>query len=93
MNYRPFRWAWHHACKSVGAKVAPYAMRHIAASMMLAGGADMVAVAAQLGHANIATTAGFYTQAVASAQRRAATFNPMVHLVQNGAELDAKNGH
>lgn len=37
-----------------------YALRYIAASHMLAGGADLAAVAAQLGHKNMATTATFY---------------------------------
>ncbi len=93
MSYKTFAWTWGHVCKSVGVKMPPYAMRHIAASMMLAGGADMAAVAAQLGHANIATTATFYTHAVASAQRRAAAVNPLVHLVQLGAESEGKSGH
>ena len=93
LSYKTFAWTWEHGCKSVGVKMAPYAMRHIAASMMLAGGADMAAVAAQLGHANITTTATFYTHAVPSARRRAATVNPLVHLVQIGAESEGKSGH
>ena len=94
MNYGAFWWVWERARKAVGVKtMPPYAMRHIAASMMLAGGVDMAAVAAQLGHANIATTATFYTHAVASAQRRAAAANPLVHLVQLGAESEGESGH
>ena len=94
MNYGAFWWVWERARQAVGVKkMPPYAMRHIAASMMLAGGADMAAVAAQLGHANIATTAAFYTHAVASAQRRAAAVNPLVHLVQIGAESEGESGH
>ena len=38
-----------------------YALRHIAASEMLARGADLAAVAAQLGHKNLTTTGAFYT--------------------------------
>ena len=50
-----------------------YALRHIAASEMLANGVDIAAVAAQLGHKNITTTGIFYTHALASSQRRAVT--------------------
>lgn len=92
LSYKSWASTWYRACDSAGVKIAPYAMRHIAASMMLAGGADMAAVAAQLGHANITTTAEFYTHAVASAQRRAAAVNPLVRLVQVGAEIAAQNG-
>ncbi len=92
MSYASFAKHWARARRAATVTLPPYAMRHIAASMMLAGGADMAAVAAQLGHSNIATTAGFYTHAVASAQRRAATVNPMVHLVQDGAGNESKSG-
>lgn len=64
--------SWAAACKKAGVSMPMYALRHIAASQMLAGGADLAAVAAQLGHKNIATTAGFYLHALPAAQRRAA---------------------
>ena len=65
-----------------------YALRHIAASQMLAGGADLAAVAAQLGHKNITTTASFYLHALTSAQRRAAVALPdCTNLVRNGADF------
>ena len=64
-----------------------YALRHIAASEMLAKGVDIAAVAAQLGHKNITTTGAFYTHALASSQRRAAEAIPTcTNLVQIGAE-------
>lgn len=64
-----------------------YALRHIAASEMLAAGADLAAVAAQLGHKNLTTTGAFYTHALASSQRRAAMGLPScTKLVRNGAE-------
>ena len=64
-----------------------YALRHIAASEMLAKGVDIAAVAAQLGHKNITTTGAFYTHALASSQRRAAEAIPTcTKLVQIGAE-------
>lgn len=49
-----------------------YTVRHMAASLMLEAGADIAAVAAQLGHKNVTTTGAFYTHAVAGAQERAA---------------------
>jgi len=73
-----YRKAWERACQRVSVKMPPYAMRHIAASEMLAGGADLAAVAAQLGHRSVQTTAAFYTHAVAGAQQRAALALPLV---------------
>ena len=63
---------WRVACKKAGVSIPMYAIRHIAASMMLAGGADLAAVAAQLGHRNVATTGSFYAHALPRAQRAAA---------------------
>lgn len=62
---------WKSACIKAGVEMPMYALRHIAASQMLANGADIAAVAAQLGHKDITTTAGFYTHLIPSAQRRA----------------------
>lgn len=73
-----YREAWNKACQTVGVKMPPYAMRHIAASEMLAGGADLAAVSAQLGHRSIQTTASIYTHVVAGAQQRAALVLPVV---------------
>lgn len=76
-----FRQAWRIACRRAGVVgVPPYALRHIAASQMLAGGADLAAVAAQLGHRDITTTGKHYVHAVSGAQRRAAECLPdLVH--------------
>ena len=38
----------------------PYAVRHFAATTMLANRADLAAAAVQLGHAKVATTGGMY---------------------------------
>lgn len=70
--------AWYKACQRVDVKMPLYALRHIAASEMLAGGADLAAVAAQLGHKSIQTTVSVYTHAVAGAQQRAALVLPLV---------------
>ena len=61
-------------------------------SAMLAGGDDIAAVAAQLGHKDLTTTGAFYTHALASSQRRAAQALPdCTKLVQNGADFEYKN--
>ena len=73
-----YRNAWIKACQLAGVKMPPYAMRHIAASEMLAGGADLAAVSAQLGHRSVKTTASFYSHVVAGAQQRAALALPLV---------------
>ena len=73
-----YRNAWFTACHRVGVRMPLYALRHIAASEMLAGGADLAAVSAQLGHQSVQTTASTYTHAVAGAQQRAASLLPLV---------------
>ena len=54
----------------------PYDIRHIAATEMLARGADLAAVAAQLGHGNVATTGGTYAHVTPGSQARAAALMP-----------------
>lgn len=89
MGYLNFHNTWHNACVKAGVKIAPYAMRHLAASMMLAAGADLPGVSRQLGHANPGITASVYASVVAVAQQRnAATKNP---LVQFGADMEDKS--
>ena len=80
--------AWAKALGKAGVRRMPmYAIRHIAASEMLAGGADLAAVAAQLGHRDLTTTGHYYAHALPEAQRRAAKALPAcTNLVQNGAE-------
>lgn len=64
--------AWAKACAQVGVKMRPYDIRHLAATQMLASGADLAAVAAQLGHQNVATTGRTYAHVTAGSQKRAA---------------------
>ena len=79
--------AWERALRKSGVSMPMYALRHIAASEMLANGVDLAAVAAQLGHKNLTTTGSFYTHALASSQRRAALSLPTcTKLVRNGAK-------
>lgn len=86
VNPNSYYGIWRNSCKKAGVSMPMYALRHIAASQMLAGGADLAAVAAQLGHKNISTTASFYLHALTEAQRRASHFLPdCTKLVQNGA--------
>lgn len=86
LNYKNFHRRWYTACAKVGVKIPPYAMRHLAASMALAAGADLPAVSRQLGHANPGITASVYSNVVAAAQQRnAAQHNPLVQL---GADFE-----
>ena len=68
--------AWRYACKKAGVKMRPYDIRHLAASEMLAGGADLAAVAAQLGHASVATTGRTYAHVLGDSQKKAAGMLP-----------------
>lgn len=69
---------WVRACKTAGVSMPMYAIRHIAASTMLANGADLAAVASQLGHRNIATTGMFYAHALDSGKKAAARMLPAI---------------
>ncbi|MDE5833110.1 MAG: tyrosine-type recombinase/integrase, partial [Desulfovibrio sp.] len=71
-----FRPAWLNACKKAGVVMRPYDIRHIAATEMLARGADLAAVAARLGHTNVAATGAFYAHVTAGSQSRAAALMP-----------------
>lgn len=78
-----FRTSWMTACKRAGVQLRPYDIRHIAATEMLARGADLAAVAAQLGHSNVATTGGTYAHVTAGSQARAAELMPGLEGEQN----------
>ena len=54
----------------------PYDIRHIAATEMLSRGADLAAVAAQLGHSNVATTGCTYAHVTPQGQLLAASVMP-----------------
>lgn len=62
---------WHACCRRAGVEIPLYAMRHIVASMMLAAGADVAAVAANLGHSSPHITLQTYAHAMPNAQRAA----------------------
>ena len=64
-----------------GRGIRPYDIRHIAASEMLAAGADL---RAQMGHSSIQTTATTYAHVTPGGQSRAAELMPPVDLVQDG---------
>ncbi|WP_353743136.1 tyrosine-type recombinase/integrase [Dethiosulfatarculus sandiegensis] len=51
-------------------------MRHVAATEVLAAGADSVAVQYQLGHKNLSTTINVYSHVLSDAQERAARMLP-----------------
>ena len=69
---KEYEHAWKRATTKAGVKLRPYDIRHLAASEMLANGADLAAVAAQMGHANVAMTGKVYAHVMAGAQARAA---------------------
>lgn len=73
-----YRTAWLSACKRAGVKMRPYDIRHIVATEMLAGGADLAAVAAQLGHSIIATTGSTYAHVTPGSQAKAAILMPSI---------------
>ncbi len=75
-----YRTAWLTACRRAGVTMKPYAVRHIAATTMLANGADLTAVAAQLGHANVATTGGTYAHVTPLGQAHAAESLPSLDI-------------
>jgi integrase len=69
--------AWEKVIKNARVQHFPmYHIRHVAASEMLAGGADLASVAAQLGHSNVNTTGAFYAHVTAGGQQRAAAILP-----------------
>lgn len=66
---------WFHSfiCRSEGLpSIHLHSLRHTYATLCIAKGVPLTAVAAQLGHANVATTATIYAHAIKSAQLVAA---------------------
>ncbi|MDR1559637.1 MAG: tyrosine-type recombinase/integrase [Clostridiales bacterium] len=53
-----------------------HGLRHTAATIMLAGGADIRTVAAQLRHAQVSTTANIYAGVIPAVQREAVISTP-----------------
>lgn len=73
--------AWRKAVQDAGLHgLRFYDVRHVSASEMLAAGADLPAVSAQLGHSSTHTTATIYAHAVPGAQQRAASLVPALIL-------------
>lgn len=64
--------SWRKAAQKAGVEPFPmYGLRHIAASAMIAAGADIAAVAANLGHSSPQITLQAYAHALPSAQKAA----------------------
>ena len=69
---RDYSQAWRRALRKAGVKgFSFYALRHIVATTSLENGADVAAVAANLGHASPKTTLDSYAHAMPSAQKAA----------------------
>lgn len=71
VTYGCYHKTWMLACERAGVSMTFYSIRHIAASAMIAGGADIVAVASMLGHKDVNTTGKYYLHAMADSQQRA----------------------
>lgn len=69
---------WQTARRRAGVSLRFYDIRHIAASEMLARGADLASVAAQLGHTNTNTTGRTYTHVIAGGQAHAGELMPLL---------------
>ncbi len=91
VKYTAYRAAWERAKEKSGVAMPMYALRHIAASQMLAAGADLVAVAAQLGHANPATTGRYYAHVLPESQKAAGSTLGLVHLGADEEEKSSNN--
>jgi site-specific recombinase XerD len=74
-----YRTAWDKTVKNAGIPHIPmYHVRHVSASGMLAAGADLAAVSAQLGHGAVTTTGTFYAHVTPGGQQRAAALLPSI---------------
>lgn len=64
--------------------VRMYDIRHLFASVMLSGGADLAAVSALLGHSDITTTQRHYYHLLQGEKERAVAIRPTIHDVRAG---------
>lgn len=92
--------ALERACARVGVVdesgrplVSPHRLRHSAASVMLRGGVPWSAVAAQLGHADPATTARIYAHLIDDRDLDLAAAGFSVHHVYRPREGLTERGH
>lgn len=74
------RSSWSTACKNAGIPYPArmYDIRHLFATVMLAGGADLAAVSALLGHSSIHTTQKHYYHLLAGEKERAIATKPEI---------------
>lgn len=73
--------AWGLACKKSGVNMRFYDVRHLAATEMLSRGADLAAVAAQLGHASVTTTGSTYAHVTPGGQSHAGEIMPAIDVL------------
>lgn len=83
--YRPVS-AWRDACRKAGVRMPMYGIRHVSASEMVAAGADVAAVAANLGHASSVTTLTYYVHGMPQSQKCASAALAAPQKVRKGAE-------
>ena len=72
--------------------IHPHAFRHTAASLMIANGVDLVATAAELGHANVSTTTNIYAHQIAKSRVLAANIRGGVFAVQDKKDEKSQVG-
>lgn len=80
------------ACKRAGITyhVRPYDVRHLFASAMLQGGADLAAVSALLGHSDISTTQKHYYHLLKGEKARAVSLLPSIAAPKAGKLVKIK---
>jgi len=80
------------ACKRAGITyhVRPYDVRHLFASAMLQGGADLAAVSAHLGHSDISTTQKHYYHLLKGEKERAVSLLPSIAAPKAGKLVKIK---
>lgn len=62
MTERSYEGAWNAYCKATGLNITAHQLRHGTATIMFEAGVDEYTAQKILGHANIATTMGIYTE-------------------------------
>lgn len=67
----PTRWLAAFSKRHSLPHINPHAFRHTVASVLIANGTDVVTVSKQLGHADVATTEGFYSHIIQEQQAKA----------------------
>lgn len=87
---KKFRRAFKTACRRAGIiyDTRMYDIRHLFASVKLAGGADLLAVSKLLGHADVVTTQRAYYHLIRGEMEKAVSIGPAIRRKRPGKVLD-----